>query len=50
MLYQLSASCPIYDAILDKYISDPHPDTAFYEYHSQMKNIYAYLTEHTGKV
>lgn len=50
MLYQLKSSCPIYDILFNKYLTDPDPDTAFAEYNAQLKKIYVYLTKYSGQV
>lgn len=50
MLYQLDAPCPKYDAMYNKFLTDPDPQTDFYRYTQQLAGLYGYLSEHMGEV
>lgn len=50
MLYQHVAPCPKYDAAFEKLLTNPDPNTEFYEFNKRHAELYAYLTEHTGRV
>lgn len=50
LLFQGKAPCPKYDTIHHKFLNDPDPDTAFYEYNRKLLPLYAHMTKHMGKV
>lgn len=50
MLYQLDAPCPKYDAMYNKFLTDPDPQTDFYRYTQQLAGLFKYLSEHSGEV
>lgn len=50
MLFQLKAPCPKNDALFNKFLTDPDPQTDFYEFNQRMAGLYEYLTENMGVV
>lgn len=49
-LYQADVPCPKYDAMYNKLLTDPDPQTEFYQYNRRLPVLYDYLTENTGEV
>lgn len=50
LLYQLDAPCPKYDALFNKLLTNPDPQTDLYRYNLRLARLYEYLTEKTGEV
>lgn len=50
LLYQVNYSCQKYDAMYVKFLTDPAPETSFYQYNQGLDGLYKYLSEHTGLV
>lgn len=50
LLYQAGVPCPKYDAMYAELLTNPNPQTEFYQYNQQCTDLYAYLSECTGEV
>lgn len=42
--------CPRYDALYNKLVGDPDPDTDIYKYNQKIRPLYEYLRKHSGEV
>lgn len=50
ILFQVASSCPKYDAIFRKLMSDPDPDTDIYKFVQKHSDLIKYISKHTGEV